>query len=288
MIPPEIPDIFARVYKPREPWAHKGDFGYVLVVAGSAVHSGSPIFNTVGALRAGADLAVARGDVRAMNITASYAPDIITKPFSGVFNEEEAVSAIAELGAYQSLVIGCGLPRTKDSFSAIRAIIRATNIPIVADAEAIRAIAEDREVVRNKKMILTPNSEEFRILTGEIATENESDRMIKVRTWADKLGVTILLKGNVDVISDGTRIFVNRTGNPGMTKGGFGDTLTGIAGGMLARGEDPFEIACLAAYVNGRAGDKAVELHGEEGTLASDMLEHISKVIKEMKMSEFV
>ena len=116
-------------------------------------------------------------------------------------------------------------------------------------------------------------------MTGEEVGSNEEERKEKVQRWARTLGTTILLKGHIDVVSDGERVFFNTTGVPHMTKGGFGDVLSGIAGALLARGLTPFDAASLAAYVNGRAGELAAE-KDDEGVLASDIFEYIPLAIR--------
>ena len=105
---------------------------------------------------------------------------------------------------------------------------------------------------------------------------NERKKFVKQE--AKKLNVVILLKGHIDVISDGKKIFLNKTGTPYMTKGGCGDTLTGICGALLARGVSRFDSACAAAYVNGKAGELATKRY-KEGLLATDLIENIPKVI---------
>ena len=281
MMTEDIKTMFARAYPKRDPWAHKGDFGYVLILAGSEKYSGSPIFNAMGALRAGADVAVLRGHPRAMNIAAAYAPDIITEPFADEFSAEYIDDVLHDMDKYQSIIIGCGMGRGEASFHAIRTLIKKSTIPMVLDAEAIRAIAGHPEILKGKNILLTPNSEEFRVLTSESVGPNEDERKEKVGRWAEVLGVTILLKGNSDVISNGKRTFVNTTGSPFMTKGGFGDVLTGITGAMLARTGNAFESACLAAYINGKAGE-ATSAKSGEGVLASESFETIPLVIQMM------
>lgn len=280
-----INQMITSFYPQRNLWVHKGDFGYVLVVAGSQKYSGSPIFNAMGALRAGADIVVLRGHPRAMDIAARYSPDIITEPFSTDFNSEVVSEILEMIPRFQSVVVGCGLPRTEETFSAIRALVEKNELPLVLDAEAIRAVAGHTEILKDKKIVLTPNSEEFRILTGEEVSRDEQGRKEKVEKWARELGVIILLKGHVDIISDGVRTYMNNTGSVFMTKGGFGDVLAGILGALLARSGDLFETACVAAYINGRAGTLAGDTYGE-GVLASDSFEFIPLAIKEHIQSE--
>lgn len=277
----DIKTMATKMYPKRDPWVHKGDFGYVMIVSGSHTYSGSPVFNAMGALRAGADLVVLRGHPRAMNIAASYAPDIITSPFSGEFSSNHVKDVLKELSRYQSLVIGSGMERSEESFVAIRTLVEKSDISMVIDAEALRAIAGHTEIIKGKKIILTPNSEEFKVLTGEEVGADENERKEKVQRWAKMFSVTILLKGSIDIISDGENIFVNKTGSVYMTKGGFGDVLSGITGALLARGGDTFSAACVSAHINGMAGDLAGQKYGE-GALASDSLKLIPLVIKEL------
>ncbi|MFN3301783.1 MAG: NAD(P)H-hydrate dehydratase [Patescibacteria group bacterium] len=269
-----------KIYPKRKSWTHKGEHGYVLIIAGSKRYSGSPVFNAISALRAGADLITIIGPKRAMDIAATFLPDLICYPLDGDWLEDKHLPEILKISQnFNSLVIGGGLGRNKKTLKAIRQIIRKINLPMVIDADAIYAISQKPEILKNKKAVITPHLREFEVLTGEKVLPNISDRQKKVKKWAKKLSTVILLKGYVDVISDGQKIFLNRTGSPFMTKGGFGDTLAGICGAILARNINPFEAASFAAYINGRAGEEAAKKYGE-GVLASDIFEFIPKIIK--------
>ena len=270
---------FNKYYPKRDTWSHKGQFGYVLIIAGSERYSGSPIFNGTAALRSGADLITIVGPRRAMDITASFLPDIITCPLDSEFKLKHIPKILNLAKNFDSLIIGCGLNRNKESYQAIREIIKNINLPMVIDAEAIRAISEQKEIIKNKKAIITPHTEEFRILTSERLKPEFRDRKEKVKRWANKLGTTILIKGHIDLISDGRKVALNKTGSFFMTKGGFGDTLSGICGALLARGIEPFEAAQVAAFINGYAGELACKKYGE-GVLASDIFEFIPLIIK--------
>ena len=262
----------------REKWSRKGDYGKVLVVSGSRIYSGSPVFNAVSALRSGADLVAVIGHKRAMDIAAVFLPDLITHPLEFDLNLYH-VSEILELAKdHDAMIIGCGLKRSDDTHRAIREIIKKASLPIVIDAEGIRALSGNLDLVGGKSVIITPHANEFKALTGETVQLETKDRREKVEKWAKKLGVTILLKGSVDVISDGDEVSLNRTGTPLMAKGGFGDTLSGICGALLARGLSPFEAAVHAAYINGKAGEMASKQYGES-LLASDIFEYIPRVI---------
>lgn len=267
------------IYASRKSKASKGDFGYVLIIAGSRIYSGSPIFNAMSALRCGADLVTIAGHKRAMDIAASYAPDIITYPLESEFGKEDIPQIMDLAKKFDALVIGGGMERSEKSFEAIRELIKEINLPMVLDAEAIRAVAKDKTVLRGKQVVFTPNVPEFEFLTGKKAAEDIEERKRQVCFWAKELSAVVALKGNADVISDGDKTLLNRTGNAFMTKGGFGDTLAGICGALLARGAEPLAAAEAACYINGKAGELTGDKFGES-LLASDMFDFLPEVIK--------
>lgn len=268
-----------KIYLQRNRWSHKGQFGYVLIIAGSELYTGSPIFNSLAALRSGADLVTVIAPRRAANVVSAFLPDIISYPLNKNLGQEHIPKIIQLSKKFNSLIIGGGLNRDKKTFGIIRELITKINLPMAIDAEAIRALNNNQEILKNKTAVITPHKEEFRILTGETVADDITDRKIKVKKWAQKLHTVILLKGHMDVISDGKKTVINKTGSPYMTKGGFGDTLAGICGALLARNIDPFESAVAAAFINGKAGELAAQKYGE-GVLASDIFEFIPQVIK--------
>jgi NAD(P)H-hydrate epimerase len=135
------------------------------------------------------------------------------------------------------------------------------------------------EILSGKTGVLTPHSNEFKRLTGEDLEIDIEKRAQQVATFAEKIGFTILVKGRIDIVSDGKHIKLNKTGNPAMTVGGTGDVLAGLAGGMLAKGVTPFAAARIAAYVNGTVGDLAFDELGYS-LMASDIIDRIPHVIK--------
>ena len=161
-------------------------------------------------------------------------------------------------------VIGGGIERRKETISTIINFLRKTDIPCVIDADAIYAVAENKKVVSNKNAVITPHAYEFYILTG-IKTEkmNLKEKEDIVRKTAWKLKTVILLKGNIDIISNGMKTAINMTGSHYMTVGGTGDVLAGIVG---------------SAYINGRAGEICAR-EKKQGMTASDLVEVIPKII---------
>ncbi len=267
-----------KIYTKRNDWQHKGDFGYILIVAGGRIYSGSPIFNAMAALRSGADLTTIICRERTANIAASFSPDIIARPLDNDLLPKHINKIVSLSKKFNSLIIGGGLAREPKTYKAIGEIIKKVNLPMVIDAEAIRAVTQNKDILKGKQIILTPHIEEFKILSGENVNPDEKDRKEKTEKLAKNLGATILLKGHIDIISNGEKTTINKTGSPYMTKGGFGDTLAGICGTLLARGVEPFEAAETAAYINGKAGELATKEYGE-GVLASDIFKFIPKVI---------
>lgn len=271
--------LLKKIYKPREKWSHKGNFGRLLVIGGSKRYSGSPTFNALAAYRTGVDLVTVAAPRRPADIIASFLPDLITYPLDGDYlNESHLDDIFILVEDSDAVVIGGGLERNQETLITVRKILKGLTLPCVIDADAIHAIREEKKILRDN-FIVTPHSNEFYVLTGKKPEPDEKKRIALVKEAASNMDCIIILKGHVDVISDGRRVAVNKTGNPYMTKGGTGDTLAGICGALLARKVNPFEAACAACFINGLAGDLAAKKF-EEGLMASDLLNEISNVIK--------
>ncbi len=274
-------DVLKKVYAKRKPWVHKGQFGKLLVVAGSEMHTGSPIFSAMAAYRAGCDLVYLACPQRPADVAAHFSPNLITLPLDGKKLVPQHVPKILDLiktSRITAILIGPGLWRNRETFQAIYSLISAVDLPMVIDADAIRATALKKGVLKGKKAVLTPHANEFLALSGKKVDNNLQQRTTRVKGLAEQLKSVVVLKGNVDIISDGRHLALNKTGCVYMTKGGFGDTLAGITGAFLARGVPPFHAACAAAFINGKAGELASKEFGE-GVLATDLLDEISKVV---------
>lgn len=268
----------------RKPWCHKYDFGHLLVIGGSRKYSGSPAFNALAALRTGVDLVTVAAPERAADIVAGFAPDIITYPLKGECLTPKHIFEIKKLlnERVSAIVIGGGLERRDETLEAVKRIHDMTEIPFVFDADAIHAIRQ-KEIKLRKHDIITPHAQEFKVLTGREVMDEENDRKKTVQDKAWLFGCTILLKGHVDVISDGKRIETVKKPDEAvyLTKGGTGDTLAGICGSLLAQGYEPFECACYAAKINGLAGSIAAK-ERLCGVLASDLVNEIPIALKKV------
>jgi len=271
-----------RLLPPRPKWSHKGQFGRLLVVGGSYRYSGSPALAALAAIRTGTDLTLVAAPRRAADIIAGFQPDLITEPLHCQHLCPSDFRHIMRLMEWaDAAVIGGGLDRQEKTYRTIKMILKKLEKPCVLDAEALRAVADhaDTPGLLKTAFVLTPHENEFEALGGGIPSHTVSKRCGQVMRLSRRLKATILLKGSVDVVSDGRQAALNRTGNPCMTKGGTGDTLAGMCGALLARGAKPFEAACAAAWVNGAAGDMAAKAKGM-GFFASEMLDFIPRVLK--------
>ncbi len=271
--------ILKKVYKKRKPWAHKDDFGRLLIIGGSKRYSGSPSFNALAAMaayRSGVDIVEVVAPERVANIIASFSPDMITYPLEGNYVAKKHLKTLLEESKNKTaFVIGGGLERNTETLYVVREFLRKIKIPGVIDADAIYAIGPRMDL---SNFVFTPHAYEFFVLTGKKLKRNLAlkEKIKIIWSEAKKLNTTILLKGNVDIISDGKQIAINKTGTPYMTVGGTGDTLAGILGSLIAQKNSLFDSACAAAYINGKAG----ELTQRKASLtATDLIEKISEIV---------
>ncbi|HDQ05323.1 MAG TPA: NAD(P)H-hydrate dehydratase [Candidatus Bathyarchaeota archaeon] len=267
--------------KRRSPEAHKGNFGRLLVIGGSNVFSGAPALAAMAALRTGVDIAVVAAPEKTATVISSMSPALITVKLKGKHLNSGNLSALEEqLESATAVVLGPGLglhSETKEATKQIIERLEEKGTPLLLDADGLKAFAEFKRKVE-LPMVLTPHAREYQIVTGNKLPDDVEERAEKVQKSARKLGATILLKGPVDVISDGEQIKFNFTGNPGMTVGGTGDVLSGVAGGLLAMGTDPFRAAAAGAFINGAAGDFVAAEKGYH-MIPTDLLEYIPKVM---------
>ncbi len=268
------------VYMPRpSPGSRKGDNGRLAIVGGGP-YTGAPAFSALAAFRVGVDLVRILTPSSAAGIIASYSPAFIVHPLAGQgLNASHVEDVMGALNDCDALAIGPGLGNAPDTLAAVCDILSRCQKPVVIDADAIRAVGQNRKALKGLKGVMTPHAGEFELLTGEKLPEDLEGRCRAVKAWAKRLEITILLKGHIDVVSDGNLVKLNRTGNPGMTVGGTGDVLTGIVGGLLARKASPFNAARIGAMTNGYSGDLAF---AESGYSIGPM-EVVGKITETMK-----
>lgn len=269
------------VVKNRSPESHKGDYGKLLVVGGSETYSGAPVLAALAALRTGVDLVYVAAPEKTAFEISSITPNIISVKLKGKHLNADNVPQIKQyLGKMTAAIIGPGLglhEETKETVMEIVAAAEDVRIPLVVDADGLKAFAEFKRPLRIPA-IFTPHRGEYQTLTGETLPSTLEEKTKKVKKTAAKLNTTLLLKGQPDIISDGKKVKLNFSGNPGMTVGGTGDVLTGIVGAFLSQKTKPFEAAVAGAFINGAAGDFVKKEKGYH-MMPTDLLNLIPKII---------
>jgi NAD(P)H-hydrate epimerase len=269
------------VVKPRVAEAHKGDFGRLLVIGGSGVYSGAPAYVALAALRAGVDLVYVAAPEKTAYAISAYSPNLITVKLESMNLNSANVSAIEPfLNMATAVAIGPGLglhEETKEAVKALIASVEKARKPLLLDADGLKAFGEFKRRLR-VPVVFTPHAGEYNALIGHFPPEELEAKVEDVRRSAQEIGGVLLLKGNVDVISDGKRVKLNFTGNPGMTVGGTGDVLSGIVAAFLSQGVEAFEAAVAGAFVNGACGDFVQREKGYH-MVATDLIDWIPRVI---------
>ncbi|MEA2054992.1 MAG: NAD(P)H-hydrate dehydratase [Candidatus Thermoplasmatota archaeon] len=258
--------------------SHKGENGTVLTIGGGP-YTGAPALAAMAALRTGSDLSFVFVPEKIWKVVASFSPDIIAMPLEGNFLHTGHVPSIKKfLGKTDAVVIGPGLgseDETKEAIDDIISQCMSLNKSMVVDADAIQVFGERK---CNGNVVITPHAGEFKELTGVTLPHKLEKRKEIVRKEAKKRNCTILLKGAVDLISDGNAVKINNTHNEAMTVGGTGDVLSGIVGSLLSKNVPSYNAARIGAFVNGTAGNFAFEKKGY-GMTATDLLEEIPEVL---------
>lgn len=266
-------------YPKKQDWSHKGEFGRLMIIGGSLTYSGAPALSALSAMRMGADLVHVCAPERAADVISSFSPDLIADPIkTDYFNNWHTRILLDRAEGFDAVVIGGGLEKRAETNLFVENFLNQIDKPCVVDADAIAAVSRNREAIKSN-FIITPHAKEFFMLAGSEPSKDIRKREKEVKTLARELDTTILLKGRVDIISNGNKTALNRTGNPWMTKGGTGDILSGICGGFLAMGNPPFESACAGAHLSGLAGDYAKKQLGP-GIIPSDIITAIPHVLK--------
>lgn len=280
-------DILKILYPARPAEVKKYDYGLMVVIGGSEFYSGSPALVALAGFRAGVDMVRVIAPRRAADIIASFSPILAAYPIadSHILQDDLATLLSLTQGAKEvsrgnvSVVIGGGMGRSPETLETVLQYLAQLDIPAVVDGDAIHAVAKNLDILKGKPFLLTPNTYEFTLLGGrDIRPLSQEERMQEVRTIAQNLGTTLLVKVKTDIISDGTDVLLNDTGSPYMSVGGAGDTLAGIAGALLARRAGTMNAAAGAAYINGKAGELAAKSM-KESLVATDIIDAIPQVI---------
>jgi hydroxyethylthiazole kinase-like uncharacterized protein yjeF len=272
---------------PRRPDTHKGDYGHLLVIAGSVGKTGAGAMACEAALRMGVGL-VTLAIPKSLNpIMEMKLTEVMTEPLPETPKQTlslRAFNSILHLCENKRVVIiGPGLGTFKETQSLILKLVKTLNLPIVLDADGLTALAIQTKILTaaNRPLILTPHPGEMARLIGSTVKEVQEDRIGISRKFSQTHHVYLVLKGHRTLIATPKgEVFINPTGNPGMASGGTGDVLTGMIGGLISQGFDILPSLQISVYLHGLAGDGVVREIGEKSLIATDIIEKIPALLQ--------
>jgi ADP-dependent NAD(P)H-hydrate dehydratase len=274
---------------PRAPDANKGQFGRILIVAGSRGMSGAAVLCGSAALRTGAGLVRVAVPAEIQPIVAAGNPCYTTAALPQETDGRLALASQAPLTALfegqDVAAIGPGLGQSDELRRLLPSLLAAFSKPMVIDADALNAFVGQTDLLRAKEAprIITPHPGEFaRLLQTDIKTVQARRRELAAE-FAVKQNLIVVLKGQGTIVTDGRRVYQNTTGNPGMATGGTGDILTGVIAALIGQRLPPFEAAQLGVHVHGLAGDLARDQIGEVSLIASDLLDFLPPALRRLQ-----
>ena len=266
------------LYKPRKANSHKGDYGNVLIVGGSYGKIGSVILTATAALRTGSGLcslyipkcgyhAVQTGLPEAMVITDA---------------ENELLSRYPEDFKADVACFGMGAGTANKTREALKDMLGTIKTPVLIDADGLNILSQNKELLDllPENSVLTPHPGELKRLIGE--WKDDFDKLDLVKSFSKKYKVIIVIKGAHTFVIDRDDIYVNNSGNPGMSTAGSGDVLSGVITSLIGQTYEPVIAAVLGVFLHGKSGDIAASELGYESVLASDIAVNIGKAIKDL------
>ena len=280
--------------KSRQADSHKGTYGHVLVVAGSRGMAGAAALAGLAALRSGAGLVRVAAPLEIQPTVASFDPSFMTWPLpqtsAGSVDGSAAWYELLPLTQDATVIAaGPGLGRSKGVHDLVCELLRHTNKPLVLDADALNTFAPLKSHGSSLKthpsvVVATPHPGEAARLLGVTTAEIQKDRLGAAKAIRAHMpaGSVVILKGHETIVTDGESVYVNTSGTPGMATGGSGDVLTGVVSAFLAQGYAPLDAAVLATYVHGLAGDMARDESGVTGMIASDIVDSLGDVFRNL------
>ncbi len=274
---------------PRDAAGHKGDFGRVLVIAGSRGMSGAAVLCGSAALRAGAGLVKVAVPAEVLPIVAAGNPCYTTAALPGDADgrvAHAAFAAIASLAdAHDVIAIGPGLGQSAELSALLFDVVAKIARPIVIDADGLNAFVGHVDMLRGNgsPRIITPHPGEFARLLHSDVKNVQANRQALAVEFANEQHVIVVLKGPGTIVTDGERVYRNTTGNPGMATGGTGDVLTGVIAALIGQHLSPFDAAQLGVHVHGLAGDLARDQIGAVSMIATDLLDFMAPALRQVQ-----
>ncbi len=284
-------EIISSIYKPRNRFAHKGNFGHALVIAGSYGKIGAAILCTRACLRSGAGLTTCHIPKCGYEIMQASVPEAMVMTD---FNSSFVTKIEEDVQKFDCISIGPGIRTATETKKLLREIFDSYKKPVVLDADALNIISSDKKLLKKipANSILTPHPKEFERLFGKnenarLPDGQDFERLRLAQRKAKELDLVIVLKGHhTSIATPGGKIYFNNTGNAGMAKGGSGDVLTGILTAIVCQIRDTIEAAILGVHLHGLAGDIAAEKYSEEAMVAGDIIENLGKAFLSIKKNK--
>jgi len=253
--------------------SHKGANGSLLVIGGGPYY-GAPAMAAMGAMRIGTDLVTIATPESSYHEVAAQSSVFVMIKLKGNTLCHDHVKQLLELTEnYDAVLIGPGLGRDEHTFEAVNQFVSLCKKPMVIDADGLNALG-DSFMAKSDQIVLTPHSGEYLRLGGSSREPEDVKRM------ASKLGCTIILKGRVDIISDGRQIKLDPAGTSGMTSAGTGDVLAGIIAGLMSKKMKAYDAAYLGAYISGKAGEMASDRYAY-GMIATDIIDDAAIILRQ-------
>lgn len=271
----------------RKKETHKGDYGHLFIIGGSPGLTGAVCLSAKSALRSGCGL-VTIGVPKNLNIIIEIKTDeVMSKGLPETKKHTIGVKALKVCTEFtekkaDGLLIGPGISTNIETEKFFKMFFPKIKKSVIVDADALKILGKNLSLLanHNNNIILTPHPGEMASLTGLKINEIQKNREHIAKELAKKFSVTVVLKGNKTVVTDGEKTYINLTGNPGMATAGSGDVLSGIIGGFLVQGFSCWDSVCLGTYIHGLAGDMAEKKYGEYSLIASDIIKFIPLAIK--------
>ncbi|MEO5988260.1 MAG: NAD(P)H-hydrate dehydratase [Candidatus Eisenbacteria bacterium] len=290
------PRMLAGLLARRNPRAHKGDAGRVVIVGGSAGMTGAVVLAAQAASRAGAGYVRVCAPASVQDVLAAHLVEQMVVPCGEDQRRALTTSALPQLRAEaaraDAVVLGPGFSRHPYALELVREVLPHLDLPVVVDADALFALSPAAQHLKSAcagdthARILTPHVLEMERLTGVPSAEIEARRIDIASEWGRRWGCIVVLKGAPTVITEPSgRTCVNPTGNAGMATAGMGDVLAGAIGALLAQGLPAYEAACLGVFAHGWAGDLAQQELGETGLVARDVVERLPRTLQRVRGS---
>ena len=270
-----------KILPDRDPESHKGTYGKILLLCGSRGYTGAAALAAMGALRSGAGLVFLGVPECIYAIEAGKLLEPVVFPLpdkQGKLSEKAIPRILDRVKQMDAVLMGPGMGQSEDVFQVVKAVLEQAECPVILDADGINVISGHKDLLRGrtKPTILTPHDGEF----ARIHPGTGRNRITESINFAAKTGTILLRKGHRTLITDGTTVYRNTTGNAGMAVGGSGDVLSGIIVSLLGQGISPIEAAACGAWLHGGAGDLAARELGQYGMLPSDMLRLLPRLMK--------